>query len=295
MMYMINDYRLIEGDGDLYLSNYSKGVRVSNPQLQQVLKCLQKQDKLEVSEQQLKDIACRFAIDFCQLKEVLMDKLSILKPLTPRKFSRLYINADDDFIAEALSDAFKKEYQIERVAPEFSAYQAKSLVIFFRSNYSHQDFKKLFETLAEDVYLLTAGIVHNVLIIDNLYYRNSGLPTHFSNLSNLLASVYSSLSVTKNNWLLFYRSLLKERSEQFPDPEISLPQKGYVAHCLSRFASQFTHFWNFPTTLDAINWFWHVDLNGLTVFKEVAVHSPYSKYDMNLNVADSALIEETLC
>lgn len=294
-MYMINDYQLIERDSDLYLNNYNKGIKISSSKLKQILVLLQKQDKLEISEQQLEDMARQFETEVSELKQVLIEKLSVLKPLTSRKFSCIYINADDDFIADALFDSFNKEYRVEKVDTESFTCQPKSLLLFFRRNYSHQDFKKVFHCLSEDVYLITAGIVHNILVIDNLYYRNSGLPTHFSNFSNLLASVYSNLSVTKNNWLLFYRSLLKDRAEQFPDPKINLSQKGYIAHCLSRFAAQYTHFWNFPMTLDAVNWFWHVDLNGLTVFKEVAVHSPYSEYDMNLKLSDSVLKEEAQC
>jgi hypothetical protein len=84
---------------------------------------------------------------------------------------------------------------------------------------------------------------------------------------------------------------MKENVDQFPNPEVTQCQRGYVAYCLQKFASQFTNFWKLPTTLDEINWFWNVDLTSFSVNREVAIHSPYSEYDMNLDFSKTKELE----
>ncbi|CAM2961999.1 hypothetical protein [Legionella worsleiensis] len=284
-MYMINEFQLVPVENELYLNNFNKGVKISSAALAGILIKLKERKKLEISVEELTQIAESFKIDSQALINALMNQLHLIKPVPDRKFGTVYLNVDDPILADFLSDAFAKEYNVKLVDPQFTAYEPASLVLFYRANYSHEEFKHLYQNLPEKVCIITAGIVHKILIIDNLYYRGSGLPTHFSNFNNLLAGIHSSLSVTKNNWLLFYRSLMRDGSESLPDPEINLCQKGFVSYCLYKFTSQFTNFWSLPTTLDSVNWFWHVDLNGLNVFKEIAIHSPYSQYDMNLNLA----------
>ena len=166
-----------------------------------------------------------------------------------------------------------------------------SLVIFYRNNYSSHDFKRFYHHLPDDVYVITAGIIHNILLIDNLYFNQSGLPTHVSNLHQLMSFLNSELPSTKDNWLLFYRSMVKNNIDTFPDPKINSCQQGFVAYSLYQFISQYTHFWKNPTPLDQINWFWHVDLSSFNVHKEVAIHSPFSEYDMKLNLANIKLPE----
>ncbi len=114
--------------------------------------------------------------------------------------------------------------------------------------------------------------MHKLLVIDNIYFKNSGLPTHFSNLHQLIAYFKSDIPATKNNWFLFYRELLKNDYETLPDTEINDCQRGFIAHSLHQFISQFTNLWRPATTLDKINWFWQVDLSSFTVHQEVAIH-----------------------
>lgn len=291
MKYIIDDYQLIKAGEALYLGNYGIGAKITNQNLANLLLSLQKQEKLEISEADLKALAHTHNIVYEQLVNALLNKLKIIQVHSPRKFSTIYINSDDEMITELLKESFDKEYAIEICHSAIHQYQENTLVIFYRKNYSNHDFKALYQHLPKKVYAVTAGIVHKVLIIDNLYYVNSGLPTHFSNLNQLLACVHNDVSITKNNWLLFYRKLMQSGSDQFPDPEVSGCQRGYIAYSLQRFASQYTNFWKLPTTLDEINWFWHVDLTSFSVTREVAIHSPYSEYDMGLNLKTKQVTE----
>ena len=50
--------------------------------------------------------------------------------------------------------------------------------------------------------------------------------------------------------------MLLNKVDEFPEPKINACQKAFVAYALYQFASQYTHFWKAPTTLDKINWFW---------------------------------------
>jgi McbB family protein len=288
---MIDDYQLIKAGDSLYLGNYGIGAKISNQKLASILENIKKQDKLEISEQKLTVLSESHHINVEQLKDVLINKLNILQPRSARKFGKIYISSDDDIITEFTNDSLRKEYDVQIVNPEFNQYDDKSLVLYYRNNYSHGDFKTLYQDLPENVYLITAGIIHKILIIDNLYFKGSGLPSHFSNLNNLLACVHNDISITKNNWLLYYRQIMKENVDQFPNPEVTQCQRGYVAYCLQKFASQFTNFWKLPTTLDEINWFWNVDLTSFSVNREVAIHSPYSEYDMNLDFSKTKELE----
>lgn len=284
-MYIINDYQMTLVQSDTYIYTDNKAAKISNPLLNKILADLQQQDKFEISEEDLLGLAQQYQLNIEQLKNILIQQLDILRPLVSNKFSTLYLNVDDPLICSLLKDSFKDRYPIQMVSHDFKDYQSGSLIIFYRSNYSSPDFKRLYHQLPDDVYVITAGIIHKILLIDNLYFNGSGLPTHVSNLHQLMAYLNSELPATKDNWLLFYRSMVKNKVHEFPHPKINACQQGFAAYALFQFASQFTQFWCAPTPLDQINYFWHVDLTNFNVHREVAIHSPFSEYDMKLNLA----------
>lgn len=284
MMYIIDDYQLIKAGDSMYLGNYGIGAKISSDKLVSLLKQIKSQQKHEISEQQLAVLAESHHINVEELKSVLINKLNILQARSSRKLDKIYVCSDDELIANFVQDGFQKEYEVQIVDTKFNDFEPKSLVVYYRNNYSNADFKSLYKKMPENVYFVTAGIIHKILIIDNLYFKDSGLPSHFSNLNNLLACVHNDLSITKNNWLLFYRKIMKDNVDQFPEPEVTQCQRGYIAYSLHKFVSQFTNFWKLPTTLDDINWFWHIDLTNFSVNREVAIHSPYSEFDMNLEM-----------
>lgn len=283
-MYIINDYQLVLVASQIYLTSGNKGAKISNKKLADILAHMQKQKKLEINEEQLSALANQYEVNLEQLKHVLINQLKVLKPMLSRKFPVIAINADDDLIINLLEKTFDKQFNLNIVAQTCTTYPKNSLVIFYRKNYSNPDFKKLYQHLAEDVYVVTAGVMHNLLVIDNLYYAGSGLPTHVSNLHQLMTYLHSEVPATKNNWLLYYRNIVKNNVDEFPDPNINPCQQGYIAYCLYQFVSQFTNLWETPTPLDQINWFWHADLTTFNVHREVAIHSPFSEYDMKLNL-----------
>jgi McbB family protein len=281
-VYVIDDYQLIESKTEVFLTNFSKAVKISSHALNKILNELKQQEKMQISEEALKNLAATHAVNLDVLKNILLHQLKILKPLMSRKFSTLYIDTDDALISELLGNTFNQHY-ICRIVEKPMVLEPYSLVIFYRNNYSNADFKEVHARLPNKVYLITAGLVHKLLIIDNLYFKNSGLPTHFSNFHQLITYFKSDIPATKNNWLLFYRELLKNNYESFPNTQVNDCQRGFIAYGLYQFTSQFTHFWGPAMTLDKINWFWQIDLTNFTVHQEVAVHSPFSEFDMKLN------------
>ena len=276
---------------DTYIYSDDKAVKISNQVFQQLLIDLQKQSKLEISDEGLLNLANKYQIADAQLKSILIDKLDIVRPLSAKKFKNIYINMDDPALALMLYNSLSNQYNVHIVAEFYMDFPGESLVIFYRKNYSNYDFKRLYHHLSDDVYVITAGIIHKILLIDNIYFNNSGLPTHVSNLHQLMAFLNSELPATKDNWLLFYRSMLKNKVDQFPDPKINACQQGFVAYAMYQFIAQYTQFFRSPTLLDQINWFWHVDLTSFNVHKEVAMHSAFSDYDMKLNLANIELTE----
>lgn len=283
-MYVINEYQLVALSSEVYLTNSNIGAKIPNPKLAKILTTLKQFKKSECSEEQLVTLAKEFQVDLISLKKVLIQQLNVLKPMLEQKIPLIYINSDDSMITKLLHDTLEHEFTVEILAEEDRTFQSNSMVIFFRKNYSHSAFKTLYQNLGEDVYLVTAGVLHKLLIIDNLYVLGSGLPTHFSNLHQLMAYLNSDIPATKNNWLLFYREMIKNSLDQFPDPEINSCQRGYIAYCLFQFISQYTNLWGSPTPLDQINCFWQADLTQFTVHSEAALHSPFSEYDMKLNL-----------
>lgn len=282
-MYVINDYQLVTVASQIYLTHYDKGAKISSDILADILQALQKQTKLEISAEDLATLALQHRIDVEALKKVLINQLNILKPAAEKKFPLIYINADDANIALTLQTTLATNYSVEIVPETTLDFAEHSLVIFYRKNYSSTDFNRLQQQVNNHVYLITAGVLHKLLIIDNLYFNGSGLPTHTSNLHQLMTYLRSDISTTKNNWLLLYRDMMGNAVDQFPEPHINACQQGYIAYCLYQFAAQFTHLWKTPTPFDQINWFWHVDLTSFNVHREVAIHSPFSEFDMKLH------------
>lgn len=285
-MYVINEYQLIALSSDVYLTNFNIGAKIPNPKLVKIVTALKKFEKSQCTETQLSALAAEFQVDLLALKKVLIEQLGILKPTLGQKFPLIYINSDDQMITTILQETLDLHFEVEVVPEATRTFKNDSMVIFFRKNYSNNAFKTLYQNLDEHVFLITAGVLHKLLIIDNLYFAGSGLPTHFSNLHQLMAYLNSDIPATKNNWLLFYREMVKNSLDQFPDPEINSCQRAYISYCLYQFISQYTNLWNAPTPLDQVNCFWQADLTNFTVHTEAALHSPFSEYDMKLNLAN---------
>ena len=165
-MYIINDYQISLIKSDTYIYSDTKAAKISNQVLSQIFLELQQKDKLEISEDELLDLANKFQINIEQLKKILIQQLNILKPLVSKKFSTIYINVNDFLVSSLLSDSLKDRYHVEIVAENFVDYKSGSLLIFYRSNYSSHDFKKMYHNLPDDVYVITAGIIHKNLLID---------------------------------------------------------------------------------------------------------------------------------
>lgn len=283
-MYVINQYQLVALSSDVYFINLNIGAKIPNPKLAKILASLKQFEKYECTEEQLSALAAEFQVDLATLKRVLIEQMNVIKPRLEQKIPLIYINSDDDMVTNILQETLAREFNVEVVTEDVQSFKEDSMVIFFRNNYSHSDFKTLYQNLGDNVYLITAGVLHKLLMIDNLYVAGSGLPTHFSNLHQLITWLHSDIPATKNNWLLFYREMIKNSPEQFPNPEINSCQRAYVAYCLYQFISQYTNLWTTPTPLDQVNCFWHADLNSFTVHSEAAVHSPFSEHDMKLDL-----------
>ena len=283
-MYAINEYQLVTLPSDVYLTNAAIGAKIPNPKLTKILEALKQYDKSQCTDAQLDALANQFEVNLITLKKVLIEQLNVLKPIPTQKIPRIYINSDDALITDILLETLEKEFTVDVVCDDLFDYQNDSMVLFFRQNYSNKAFKTVYQNLKENVFLITAGVLHKMLIIDNLYYAGSGLPTHFSNLHQMMAYLNSDIPATKNNWLLFYREIIKKSPEQFPNPQINSCQRGYIAYCIYQFMSQYTNLWNTPTPLDQVNCFWQADLTAFTIHSEAALHSPFSEYDMKINV-----------
>lgn len=283
-MYSINDYEISLIEKDTYLFHETKAAKISNPVLLSILRHLKSSAKHEISADALDSLATQNNIDPTLLKTVLIEQLNVIKPLYDRKFACIYINSDDSLIAQFLCDSLDKQYKVHMVSEDFFEFTENAFVLFYRNNYTSPDFNAIYKSLAKKVYVVTAGAVGSLLVIDNIYFKGSGLPTHQSNLHHLFIYLKSGLESAKDNWLMFYRSLAKSEVKDFPNPKLNSCERGFSAYCLYKFISQFTDFWSTPLTTDQLNWFWHVDLKNFNVFKEVAVHSPFSEFDMNLNL-----------
>ncbi len=289
-MYTIRRYQLITARTDHdFLITTTMGAKIPGKKLSHILAALNEFKHYECSEAQLNHLAEQHEVELLALKTALIEKLQVLKPLNQPKIPKIYIDSDDEFVATILQDTLSAYFPTEKL--NNFTFNPKSMVLCYRHNYSNPEFEALYQHLAPDVYVITAGVLHQTLLIDNLYFKQSGLPTHFSNLQHLLAYLKGHLPSTKNNWLLFYRELLKEDGECFPDALLNCSQRGYIAYCLYRFVSQYLDFWQKPTFIDQVNCFWQADLNDFTIHKEAAVHSPFSEFDLKLETHTSSRVE----
>ena len=291
-MYVISAYEIIDICSERYLLNFTIGAKISSHSLQQILLELNQQEKREITEKKLLEIALQYEVDIKELKQLLISKLHILKPLLSRKIPAIYLNCDDDLVDKLLGDTLKPEYNVHycasldpadkpwdvamanngkrfRCIKDFLGLQTPSLLIYYRQNYSDSDFKQIYQALPDNVYLITCGVLHHQLVIDNIYFNHSGLPTHFSNFHQLMID-----SASDENYpdrLSFYRSLYQRQIDIFPVLSLSPCQRGYIAYSIHQFLARFIQFEGQPIPHDAINWRWQVDLLKFGVQKEVAV------------------------
>ncbi|MDI1352094.1 MAG: hypothetical protein PSV35_04880, partial [bacterium] len=159
-MYLINDYEIESIKSDTYLFSDNKAAKIPHQALSAILLALQQQNKLEISEDELLQLALKYQIKIEQLKSILMNQLDVIRPLLARKFLTIYINSNDLHISSMLSDTLKERYDVQVVPEHYMDFSKGSLVLFYRTNYSSQDFKTLYHRLPDDVYVVTAGIIH---------------------------------------------------------------------------------------------------------------------------------------
>lgn len=270
-MYVICPYEIVDVCRESYFLTCVLGAKIASQTLTHILIELKAQEKCEISEKKLKGMAVRYEVDIKELKHVLISKLHILRPLSSRKIPVIYLNSDDKLIETLIGDTLKTEYKIHGCSNDFLDILAPSLVIYYRQNYSDPDFKRVHQVLPDDVYLITCGVLHHQLVIDNIYFNHSGLPTHFSNLHHVMMDLSPGDVLGKKDSLAFYRDLYKRQIMPFPLLSLNACQRGYIAYAIYQFLARFVTFDRQPTPHDAINWRWHVDLLKFGMTKEVAI------------------------
>ncbi len=270
-VYVINAYDIIETHSASYILSRALGAKISSPTLMQILMGLNQQDKREITENSLIDLALQYEVDIEDLKQLLISKLHVLTPLLSKKIPFIYLNADDSLVEGLLCDTLKTEYKVQCCPRDCVDFQTPALVIYYRQNYSDSDFKQVHQALMDGVYLITCGVLHHQLVIDNLYFNHSGLPTHDSNLHHLMKDNSPDGFLRKNDSLSFYRRFIQCQTEALPTLSLSPCQRGYIAYAIYQFIAPFVKFDGQPTPHDAINWRWHVDLLTFGVQKEVAI------------------------
>ena len=267
-MYVISTYELVDVCSESYFLSDSLGAKIPSETLRHILIVLKAQEKREISEKKLMEIALQSEVDMNELKQILISKLHILKPLLPRKIPHIYLNSDDELVEKLIGDTLRSEYNVLCCPHDFLDFQTPSLVIYYRQNYSDPDFKRVHHALMDNVYLITSGVIHHQLVIDNIYFNHSGLPTHVSNLHDLMQHSGNSDSLS------FYRGLYRNKIDTFPTLSLNACQRGYIAYSIYQFIARFVTFDGKPTPHDAINWRWHVDLLTFGIQKEVAILEP---------------------
>ena len=309
-VYVISAYEVVDVCSDSYFLSCELGAKISSHTLTSILIELKAQEKREITEKKLMDMALQYGVDIKELKQILISKLRILRPLLPRKIPSIYLNCDDELVEKLIYDTLLTEYNVHccskapkppsgsehqitiqdpssartprgegdvekrRYSEDFLDFQTPSLVIYYRQNYSDPDFKRVHDALMDDAYLITCGVIHHQLVIDNIYFNHSGLPTHFSNLHDLMMGSETDTLLGKNDGLSLYRGLFKRQIETFPMLSLSPCQRGYIAYSIHQFIARFVKFDGQPTPHDAINWRWHVDLLKFGLQKEVAILEP---------------------
>lgn len=271
-MYLIHDYQIVDISSEHYLLSARLIVKLSSQVLVHILMELNQQEQREISETKLLGIAQRFQVDIHVLKQFLIVQHAILRPLASRKVPSMYLNCDDPLVEQLIGDSLKREHNVNCCEEDRVDFQSPSLVIFYRKNYSSPDFKHVYESLQDGVYLITCGVLYQQLIIDNIYFKRSGLPTHASNFYDLMrGSSSEEIPGTNLHGLSFYRELFERDIEELPALSLSTCQRGYIAYAIEQFLACYVKFDGRPTPFDAINWRWQVDLLTFGVQKNIAI------------------------
>jgi McbB family protein len=292
MNYSIKPFELIKHAQRVFIQSYDFAAAIENERLQNLLMELGAQNNNQITALELASLAEKYQLPSEELTTVLINTMGIIKPILRAKLSKLYINTDVPLISDILAQTFSSDYDVVVSTDHVYTQDEKVLVLFYRKQYTSDDFKAVYRALHKNTYLITAGVAHQILVIDNVFYQSSGLPTHFSNVNQLLGAVQSGMPISQNNWVVFYRELMQQGSEALPALKLNASQQAYVAYCLTKFTEQFTGLCSGTATMDKLNWFWHVDLKDGSILKDVAVHSPFSSQDMGLELITDAVAVE---
>ncbi len=281
-MYLIKTFSLIEVCSDHYLLNPSISAKIPSVTLRDILFALEQQEKHEITEEQLHCLANKYAVDFTELKHILLSTLRLIKPLLPRKLRHIYIQTDDELVATLLRETLETHYTVLDYSTINPNQPTPALLIYYRQNYSSPDLKAIQQTLPDQIYLITGGVIHDQLILDNLYFNHSGLPTHADHLAHLLTEQDESFA--------FYRKLIERDIHEFPLLPLNACQRGYIAYAIHQFIKHLTHFDDHPATFDTLNWQWRVHLSTFDIQKRITkpmradlIHVDTEVYDDILN------------
>lgn len=280
-MYLIKAFSLIDICADHYLLHLSISAKISSETLRNILYALKQQKKNEITEQQLIRLANTNGVDFEALKHTLSSTLRLIKPLLPRKFQQIYIQADDELVSTLLRETLQTHYTVGDYSTINQNQPAPSLLIYFRQNYSDPDLNLIQQTLPDQIYLITCGVIHDQLILDNLYFNRSGLPSHADHLAQLLAE--------QDTQLAFYRKLIDRNIHELPLLPLNSCQRGYIAHAIHQFVTRLTHFDDRPAAFDTLNWRWRIDLSSFDIQKEIAKSMGPDLVDIDSEVYDDIL------
>jgi McbB family protein len=263
-MYTIKEFRLFDINSCHYLLNRTLNAKITSETLRQILVTLDQQIKREITNEELNNLAEKHAIEVSELKHTLISKLRLIKPILSRKFPRIYIDIDDPLISRLLCDTLKSHYDISHDIPVQDTLSPPALLICYRQSYFHPDLNDIEKILPDKIYRISCGIVHDQLILDNVYFNQSGLPTHADHIRHLLAQ--------QKNELIFYRQFMTKNIAHYPVLPLNDCQRGHIAYAVYQFAARFLDFDTPPVTFDELNWRWHVNLSTLDVRKEIAIH-----------------------
>ena len=107
-------------------------------------------------------------------------ELCILYLRGSNKIKKLALDINDPLIHDLIESHFNDLVTIIPFSNIDDAYGKKDqFILCYRQHYNDVYFSEALSRLAYEQYIITAGIGHQILHIDNLFSKHSGLPSHF--------------------------------------------------------------------------------------------------------------------
>lgn len=271
-------FSLHKANGNDYIQSKKISAKLKHPGLSRFLNHLLTHEIVKLSQAEFTTLAGDFQIDSMALQDFLISQSGLFKiNLSDDVFSDLVFFGHED-VSKQLTQAFSGNgnLSIHHYNEIKNINTANTILVYFAPSLNTKEIRRFYDSSEnENNYLITAYLLSEYLIIDNIYSKKSGLPCHFCHSERLKLNGDLIPGGQKKSWLGYYREMMRENNNVLFEPKLPGIYSGYIAYTLFQFIRRlvdpFCPEWHY----DQYTHFWHIHLDKMQITKEAGSFWPY--------------------